>query len=220
VSAERLVLWRHGRTSYNHDNRWQGQLDVPLDDVGRSQAVAAVPSILALGPDRVVSSDLSRASETAATLGLPVELDAGLREVFAGEWQGLLRSEIVARWPAEFAAWRRGDDVRPGGGESRSETASRTAAAVRRFAGEMAGGTLVVVGHGASLRGAMTLLLGLPASAWTTFEVLGNARWAELRRRADHWTVRAYNTGRADLEAAPAGRVDSRSPRTTGAAGL
>jgi probable phosphoglycerate mutase len=219
VSADRLVLWRHGRTSFNHDNRWQGQLDVPLDEAGRAQAAVAASSILAFDPVRVVSSDLSRAAATAEALGLPVELDVRLREIHAGEWQGLLRSEIEAGWPEEFAAWRRGDDVRPGGGESRSEAASRAAACMAEFSGEMAGGTLVAVGHGASLRGGMTLLLDLPAGAWQTFEALGNARWADLRRRGDRWVLAAYN-GRADLESPPAGRVDSRSPRSAGAAGL
>ena len=215
MSADRLILWRHGRTSYNHDNRWQGQLDVPLDDVGRAQAeesAAALAATFGDGPVAVASSDLSRASETAAVLGLPVKLDTGLREVYAGEWQGLLRDEIVAKWPDELAAWRRGDDVRPGGGESRSEVAERAAASVRRFDAGMAGGTLVVVGHGAALRGAVTLLLGLPSSAWSTFDVLGNARWADLRRRRSGWALRAYNAappGRADLEGHPAGRVDS-----------
>jgi glucosyl-3-phosphoglycerate phosphatase len=216
VTADRLVLWRHGRTSYNHDNRWQGQLDVPLDDVGHAQAKAGAVAIAASfdgGPVRVVSSDLARAADTAAALGLPVSLDEGLREVFAGTWQGLLRDEIVARWPDELAAWRRGDDVRPGGGESRSEVAERSAAAMRRAAEDLAGGTLVVVGHGAALRSGMTLLLGLPSSGWTTFDVLGNARWADLRRRRSGWALRAYNAaapGRADLEADPAGQVDSR----------
>ena len=211
MSADRLLLWRHGRTSYNHENRWQGQLDVPLDDVGRAQAVstgAALAASFGPGPVFVASSDLSRASETAAVLGLPVTLDVGLREVFAGEWQGLLRDEIAAKWPEELAAWRRGDDVRPGGGESRSEVAERAAAAIRRLEAGAAGGTLVVVGHGAALRGAMTLLLGLPSAAWSTFDVLGNAQWADLRRRRSGWALRAYNA-RADLEADPAGQVDS-----------
>jgi broad specificity phosphatase PhoE len=215
VSAERLILWRHGRTSYNHENRWQGQLDVPLDDVGRAQAVetgAALAASFGDGPVVVASSDLSRASETAAVLGLPVELDAGLREVYTGKWQGLLRDEIVAKWPGELDAWRRGDDVRPGGGESRTEVAERAAAAIRRLEARMTGGTLVVVGHGAALRGGMTLLLGLPSAAWSTFDVLGNARWADLRRRRSGWVLRAYNAappGRADLEGHPAGQVDS-----------
>ena len=216
MSAERLILWRHGRTSYNHENRWQGQLDVPLDDVGRAQAVSTAAALVATfgaGPVVVASSDLSRASETAAVLGLPVTLDAGLREVHAGEWQGLLRDEIVAKWPEELAAWRRGDDVRPGGGESRSEVAERAASAIRRLeAGVPAGGTLVVVGHGAALRGAMTLLLGLPSAGWSTFDVLGNSQWADLRRRRSGWVLRTYNgapPGRADLEGHPAGQVDS-----------
>jgi len=214
VSAARLVLWRHGRTSYNHDNRWQGQRDVPLDDIGRLQAAAAAGELAASfdgGPVRVVSSDLSRASETAEALGLPVALDAGLREVFAGTWEGLSRDEIVARWPEDFAAWRRGDDVRPGDGESRAEVAERAAAAVGRALASSPAGTLVVVGHGAALRGAMTLLLGFPANGWPAFDVLGNCRWADLRSRGDGWALRAYNAGRADLEAQPASRVDSRT---------
>lgn len=215
MSADRLILWRHGRTSYNQENRWQGHLDVPLDDVGRAQAVAtgaALAASFGTEPVVVASSDLSRASETAAVLGLPVVLDAGLREVDAGAWQGLLRDEIVAKWPEELAAWRRGDDVRPGGGESRTEVAERSAAAIRRLESGLSGGTLVVVGHGAALRSGMTLLLGLPPAAWSTFDVLGNSHWADLRRRRSGWVLRAYNAtppGRADLEGHPAGRVDS-----------
>ena len=158
--------------------------------------------------DRVVSSDLSRARDDGGRRwGCRSSWTPGCARCSRGSGRACCDRRSSRAGPTEFAAWRRGDDVRPGGGESRSETASRTAAAVRRFAGEMAGGTLVVVGHGASLRGAMTLLLGLPASAWTTFEVLGNARWAELRRRADRWTAPGLqHPGRADLEAAPAGQ--------------
>jgi broad specificity phosphatase PhoE len=220
VSASRLILWRHGRTSYNHGNRWQGQLDVPLDDTGLAQASSAAAVLQGLSPAAVVSSDLSRASATAAALGLPVTLDPGLREIYAGEWQGLLRTEIVDRWPAEFDAWRRGDDVRPGGGESRSEAAERAATALIRAAGSVPDGTVVAVGHGASLRGGMTLLLGLPASAWQTFGVLGNARWADLHRRGDHWTLTEYNAGAGRF--GEAGREQGRlaEPLKEGAAGL
>ena len=151
MSAERLVLWRHGRTSYNHDNRWQGQLDVPLDDVGQAQAQAGAAAVRVdpggWNPMRVVSSDLSRASETAAALGLPVELDAGLREVFAGEWQGLLRDGDRRAVAGRSSPPGGGGTTSGRVGESRVRRRRRgRAAAVRRFAGEMAGGTLVVVG--------------------------------------------------------------------------
>jgi broad specificity phosphatase PhoE len=203
MSAERVLLWRHGRTAYNHEQRWQGQLDVALDDVGRAQAERAAdvlaPMIGARPPLRIVSSDLARAVDTARTLAarlnVPVEVDEALREVDAGEWEGRTRADIVSRWPDDFAAWRRGDDIAVGGGETRSQTAKRAAEAIRRADEQMDGGTLVVASHGGALRGALLLLLGLDLTAWGMLDVLGNARWAEIHRRGTGWVLRAYNVG-------------------------
>lgn len=222
MSAERVLLWRHGRTAYNHGRRWQGQLDVPLDDVGRDQAQRAAdvlaPLVLAVPPVRIVSSDLSRAADTAhalaALVDAPVELDQALREVDAGEWEGLTRPEIVRRWPDDFAAWRRGEDIRVGGGETRGETAKRAAEAIVRADEATDGGTLVVASHGGALRGALLLLLGMDMTAWGVLDVLGNARWAEIRRRGSGWTLRAYNVGVHDE-----GRARMRGPTGEGAGG-
>jgi probable phosphoglycerate mutase len=205
VTAQRVLLWRHGRTAFNHESRFQGQRDVGLDQVGVEQArraarllarqIAAFPP----GPVRLLSSDLSRAWDTAQPLsellGVLAEPDQRLREVHAGVWEGLTRDEIVAGWPEDHAAWRRGDDVPVGGGETRSQAAARGAACIMEAADAMDGGTLICASHGGTLRGSMFLLLGWPAVSWNAIEGLRNAHWAQLDRLAGDWRLAAYNLG-------------------------
>jgi glucosyl-3-phosphoglycerate phosphatase len=202
VTADRLLLWRHGRTASNANGRFQGQQDVPLDDVGRVQVKCAAELIadrVGGGECCIVGSDLRRAAATAQALserlGLSVESDPELREVHAGVWEGLLQSEIIDRFPAEYAAWRAGQDVRVGGGERRSEAGERAERAISRHASAMPGGLLVVASHGAALRGALVRLLGLPGDSWVRFDGLRNAHWAELVRRRDSWVLGEYNVG-------------------------
>jgi probable phosphoglycerate mutase len=197
-----VLLWRHGRTGANADGRFQGQQDVPLDDVGLIQAKAAAATIaerLDGGACRIVTSDLSRAVVTARALsertGEPFETDPDLREVYAGAWEGLLRAEIMAGYPEEFAAWQAGDDIRVGGGERRTEAGARAARAVTRHADAMDGGTLVAVSHGAALRCGLVELIGGPAESWHRFEGLRNAHWATITRRRDAWVLSDYNVG-------------------------
>ena len=64
----RLIVWRHGNTDWNAGHRVQGQTDVALNDLGRQQAVAAAELLVRMRPDAIVSSDLSRAADTAASI--------------------------------------------------------------------------------------------------------------------------------------------------------
>lgn len=95
----RIILVRHGESTWNADGRWQGQADPPLTDRGRDQARQAAAALPAL--DRVVTSDLVRASDTARLLAgpLPVAVDTDLRERDAGAFSGLRRVEIHQRHP-------------------------------------------------------------------------------------------------------------------------
>ncbi|MDP9434575.1 MAG: histidine phosphatase family protein, partial [Actinomycetota bacterium] len=121
TAARRLVLLRHGRTGHNAEGLIQGHLDVPLDDVGRAQADAVAEALAPARPAVVVSSDLSRARETAVRVAerarVPLRLDARLREVHLGAWQGLTTEQVRERFPEEHAAWRAGRDVARGSGE-------------------------------------------------------------------------------------------------------
>ena len=202
MSAQRVLLLRHGRTAYNAEARFQGQTDVPLDEVGlgqAKQAADALAGVLAGETVRIVSSDLQRAFRTATVLGARLEVevtsDARLREIYAGDWEGLLREEIIAQWPENFAAWREGEDVRVGGGETRSEAGARAAEAIIEAAASMDGGTLVCVSHGGALRAAMLLLIGTPSWPWPALEGLRNAHWAELQKVARGWRLSTYNVG-------------------------
>ena len=66
----RLVLLRHGRTAWNAERRAQGHSDVPLDDTGQAQAFAVAPYVAAMRPVLLWTSDLARAAETAACIGV------------------------------------------------------------------------------------------------------------------------------------------------------
>jgi broad specificity phosphatase PhoE len=191
-----LVVWRHGRTEWNDTGRFQGHLDTALDAVGHAQSRAAALVLSAtFRPAAVVSSDLARARDTAAYLGLPVTPDARLREIDVGEWGGLTRPEIEARFPETYAAWLRGDpDVRREGGETLPEVAARAVAAVREQFDSVAG-PLVAVTHGGTSRALVLSLLGVPLAHGSAFVALGNARWATLVRHGDGWRLTAYNAG-------------------------
>jgi len=197
VTAYRVVLLRHGRTASNAAGIWQGQLDVPLDDVGVGEAGRAAQLLASLPPARIVASDLSRAAATAAAVGLAsgveVETDAAFRELFAGEWQGRSAAEIQQLWPQDHAAWRSGGEVRLGGGESRSEAAVRVADALDRHAATTAGGVLLVVGHGGSMRSGILRLLGVPDGQGGWLGRLRNAHWAVLVTVEGRWVLESWN---------------------------
>ncbi len=130
------MLWRHGRTAWNAEDRFQGHSDVHLDDVGRDQAARAAAVLAALRPASITSSDLARARETAdalaAVTGVPVTLDPRLRETFGGSWQGRTLPEIRAVDAAAYDQWRMASyvDVPAGGGETRAQLAARVVPAI------------------------------------------------------------------------------------------
>jgi len=196
------VLWRHGRTAWNDDRRFQGQTDIELDEHGRRQARRTARLLAALPPAALVSSDLVRAQSTAAELatltGLPVRLDERLRETFAGRWEGLLAPEIEADDAATWQAWQAGDPaVRPGGGETRAEVADRACAAVADALPHVpTAGVLVVATHGGTARALIGRLLGLPEEEWHVLGGLANCSWSVLAEGAYGWRLEEHNAGR------------------------
>jgi len=190
LNGQRLVLWRHGRTAWNSEGRFQGQTDVSLDEIGRAQAERAATLLVALDPSFIVSSDLSRAHETAVALaslsGLPMSVDADLRETHGGQWQGCTGEEIRSRHGDLMSAWAAGEDVAAGvDGERRSEVAARMLAAIgRALASAPMQSTVVVVSHGGAIRAAIGSLLGLPIEYWPALGGLANCAWSVLEESA------------------------------------
>jgi len=192
------VLWRHGQTVWNAEHRFQGQSDIPLDEVGQAQAERAARLLAALRPDLIVASDLSRAAQTAAPLSrltsLEVTLDKDLRERSGGRWEGLTDTEIRTRYPADHASWT------PPDGEPSAVVAERVAGALHRIAEATAQpglttGLAVVVSHGAALRLGMSRLLGMPEDLFGVLGPLSNCSWSVLGRRHGRWRLVEHNAG-------------------------
>jgi glucosyl-3-phosphoglycerate phosphatase len=198
VSGRRLLIWRHGRTEWNATGRIQGQSDVALDETGVQQAHEAAPLLAAEEPDAIVSSDLSRARRTAEVLarlvGLPVALDARLRETHFGPWQGLTSAELQAEYPDEYGRWVQGKRVAIPDAEEPPQVAARMVAAIDD-ALEATNGTLVVVTHGAAARRAVGALLGWSDEVVGKLGPLANCRWSELWHTASGWRLHAHNIG-------------------------
>jgi broad specificity phosphatase PhoE len=184
--GRRLVLLRHGRTSWNEAGRAQGQADIELDDLGHAQAETVASHLAALRPAALWTSDLARARQTCSYLeketGLSATHDERLRETSVGQRQGLTVAEFAEQFPAEHAAWVRGDEnLRLPGAETTDEVAARMTTALRDcLAALEPGQTGVVVTHGAALRIGLVSLLGWPQEATDTVQALENCAWASL----------------------------------------
>jgi probable phosphoglycerate mutase len=180
-----ILLARHGETDWNSERRWQGHADRPLNETGREQARELAEALAGREIDAVYSSDLLRAHETARIvaerLGLPVEVDASLREVDVGDWSGRVHTEIEGVDPEGFERWRAGGKGW-NGGESYEEMGERVVAAVVRIAEAHPGQTLLVVTHGGSIRACRASAAGLDyaASRVNTIGSMGNCEVAEL----------------------------------------
>ncbi len=199
-SPRRVVVWRHGQTAWNAGYRFQGQLDIELDDVGRAQAARAARLLAALSPSAIISSDLARARATADALalvtGLPVSLDKRLREIDVGSWSGLTFAEVSSRFPEEAAEWADGREGRRGGGESLVEVGARAFKAVSEALASLpAGETLVVATHGACGRAVIASLLELPTTSWRALGSLANCSWSIVRETPHGWRLAEHNAG-------------------------
>ena len=150
----RILLIRHGQSTWNAEGRWQGQADPPLSELGEEQARDAARRLRAGAFSRLVASDLQRARRTAEilaeVLGLAVDIDPDLREIDVGDWQGLTRAEINERAPGALADWSEGRTESTPGGERRTDLTDRARRAVARAAG--AGDPVLLVSHGALIR--------------------------------------------------------------------
>lgn len=163
---------------------------MPLDRVGHTQAVAAAGLLAALGPSRLWSSDLARATQTAAYVaeatGLPVTTDPRLREYAVGERQGLSWAESLERFPWLASGTTIGERLRDvPGAEDDAEVDARIVPAVEECLAALGPGeTGVVVSHGAALKRAVGGLLGWEQPVLRTLAGLDNCRWASVVARS------------------------------------
>ena len=172
-----IYLVRHGETLWNREKRLQGHIDVGLNENGLWQA-SRVGEALAKKPlAAVVSSDLSRASQTASAIaahhGLELKLDSMIRERHYGIMQGLSHQEVMELHPRNHAAWKnRETDFRPENGESLSEFYARIRESFIRWARLYEGQEIAVVAHGGVLDCVYRMATAMPLEAPRNFEIL------------------------------------------------
>ncbi|MBN1122091.1 MAG: alpha-ribazole phosphatase [Anaerolineae bacterium] len=179
----RLLLVRHGQTDWNHQHRYQGQTDIPLNEAGREQAARLAPRMESYSIDTIYASDLERAWETAAIVsrgtGLEVRPDPRLREMSFGVFEGLSFDEIGEQWPDELSAWITDRSNTPPEGEPMDQFVARLRAFLADIEANRQDETVLIVSHGGPLKGIVRLLLGLNGSTRWTFK-LSNCSLTEI----------------------------------------
>ena len=164
-----LFLVRHGRTAINVGNKLQGRIDHPLDEVGRQQAIE-IASVLK-NIDRVISSPLIRAKQTADAFGLPVEVDPRFIELDYGDFDGVLQKDVPA---PSWSEWRLNNNFRPPYVETLVELDLRVREALSELIYEARLKNVVVVSHVSPIKAAI---------AWTIGTEIGSS-WRMLLDRA------------------------------------
>ncbi len=160
-----ITLIRHAETNANRDRRWQGTSESGLSSHGEEQLSRLAARFTGFTPDQLIASDLPRTMRTAEAFGTPSP-DKDWREFSIGNWEGLTTDEVVDRYPGQFEAFIRGDDVAPGGGELMSVFGRRIAGAFERLVESMdADDHAVVVAHGGSIWALMSYILGIEGGA-------------------------------------------------------
>jgi broad specificity phosphatase PhoE len=168
----RLLLVRHGETDWNKAGKFQGQIDVPLNDNGREQSRRAAEFLKDVKLDFAISSSMLRPKETAEIIlkhhgGLQLELRDELREISHGLWEGKFESEIEESYPGLLEEWKTSPEtVQMPEGENLQHVWTRAIASWREIV-QSVSGTGIVVAHDAINKAILCHLFGLgPEHFW------------------------------------------------------
>jgi phosphoserine phosphatase len=173
----RMVLVRHGETEWNRQGRFQGQIDVPLNDNGRVQGEKAAEFLKSVTLDAAYTSFMARPKETAEIIlkhhpGLTLHSVEDLQEISHGEWEGLYEADIEGNYPGLLHQWQTAPEtVQMPGGENLQQVWHRSILAWKQIVAAHSGGdtvqTILVVAHDAVNKALLCHVLGLgPESFW------------------------------------------------------
>ena len=171
---KRIILVRHGETDWNKQGRFQGQIDIPLNKNGKSQAKAASKFLKDANFQKAFSSSLSRPEETAQIIlnehpGVEISLKDNLKEIGHGKWEGKLESEIKSNWPDLLKAWKISPEkVQMPEGENINDVSTRSVIGWNEICKDLKNDeTALVVAHDAVNKTILCHLLGLmPSKIW------------------------------------------------------
>ncbi|MFN2143580.1 MAG: alpha-ribazole phosphatase [Candidatus Promineifilaceae bacterium] len=195
----KLILVRHGETDWNMERRYQGQLDVPLNERGRWQAGRAAQVLAGQPVDYLISSDLRRALDTAEAIGSvcgrKVTADSRLRELSYGKWEGLTVTKIKERYDGAYRRWRTDPANHPPEGGEVLAAAARRVEQVWQEIKQVEAETVVLVSHGGTLRILLRHLLALPPEAFWQFKIENASLSTVQISAAGNILVRMNDTG-------------------------
>ncbi|MEA5463985.1 histidine phosphatase family protein [Leptothoe sp. PORK10 BA2] len=176
----RLLLVRHGETEWNRESRFQGQIDIPLNDNGRSQAAQAGEFLKVIPIDGAVSSSMLRPKETAEIIlqhhpEVSLAVTDDLWEISHGQWEGKFEHEIEAGFPGMLDAWQtQPDKVQMPDGENLQDVWERAVKAweeiVTQYSQQETPKTVLVVAHDAINKSILCYVMGLGAEAFWRFK--------------------------------------------------
>lgn len=196
--STRLLMIRHGYSIANSQQKFAGDWDIDLTEMGREQAVLASKYFDTHTADVIYSSDLKRAYQTAEPiaekLGLPIHKDRGLREITAGEWETVTFDELKVRYPEEFGVWC--SDIgnsRCVGGESVAQLVERITETVKRIAEAHDGQTVCITTHATPIRAMCTVASGLTLNDMASIPWVSNASVSEFEYDNGTFSVIAIN---------------------------
>ena len=193
----KLLIARHGETDWNSQGRIQGHSDIKLSEQGVQQARLLGERLLSFAVDAAYCSDLLRASETAEISlegrDAPLHRTPLLREYHKGAFEGLTNQQIQERYPTQYPTYLTKDlDFAPEGGESTRGVSVRASGIITEIKNRHIDDTVLVVGHGGSLRAAMVSLLALPLEAnWRFF--FANCALTIVETYPDNAVLRLFN---------------------------
>ena len=171
---------RHGFSVANNEKRFAGHSDFPLTELGKLQAERCAEALKDEHIDVIYASDLSRAFETAVPIAISHGLDViphkGLREIFAGEWEGKTFSELEEQYPESFGVWKSDlANAHPDGGESICQLYNRIIATMKELAQKNEGKTVCIATHATPVRSVCTAAMGLDHSGMSKIGWTANA---------------------------------------------
>jgi broad specificity phosphatase PhoE len=184
-----LVIVRHGETPPNREGLLLGRADPPLNESGEAQARRLALSLPV--PDRVISSPLRRARDTAAAFGRPVEIDERWVELDYGELDGQASDAIPEQ---VWTSWRGDSSFAPPGGESLHTLSIRVASACAEMSEQARTSTVVVVTHVSPIKAALAWALDVPIGvSWRMY--VEDASVSRIDIGPDGPVVRWFNRG-------------------------
>ncbi len=209
-----FVFIRHGETDWNRQQRFQGQIDIPLNAIGLEQARRLGRHLAPTPTEILLCSDLTRAQQTAAPLALAWGQQAqalpGFREQSFGVLEGLDVPTIKAQHPELWQQWleHRADFALPGG-ESLQQFHARVVKSVRDAAQAHPGKTLTVVTHGGVLDMLWRTVHGLPLDGLRTCDIpntgINRLRWHQGSLELLQWAEVAHLQGMPEQPSTRAG---------------